>query len=150
MPPPPVYLDECIDRPVAEALRKRGFDVLAALEAGRGEDADEAQLVYATERGRVLLTYNRVDFRRMDTLFRLAGRPHGGIVLLPQASPLRRRQLRAAMLLDWLGALREGWTSRLFPWNELQRELSVGLRLSGYTEADIVDVLGRVDPLMSS
>jgi hypothetical protein len=26
MPAPPVYLDECIDRPVAVALRHRGFD----------------------------------------------------------------------------------------------------------------------------
>lgn len=38
MPAPRVYLDECVDRPVSEALRARGFDVLTAIEAGRGED----------------------------------------------------------------------------------------------------------------
>lgn len=53
MPAPPVYLDECVDRPVSEALRARGFDVLTALEAGRGEDPDDAQLAYATAIGRV-------------------------------------------------------------------------------------------------
>lgn len=30
-PAPPVYLDECVDRPVIEAFRQRGLDVLTAL-----------------------------------------------------------------------------------------------------------------------
>ncbi len=147
--PPAVYLDECIDRPVLEAMRQRGFDVLTALEAGRGEDPDEAQLVYASEHGRVFFTYNRMDFRRLHAKFARAGRPHAGIVVMPQASPLRRRQLRAVMLLDWLGSLNGGCASRLFQWNDLQRVLVSGLRLPGYTEADTMDVLGRGDPLTS-
>jgi hypothetical protein len=51
MPAPPVYLDEGIDRPVAEALLQRGFDVLTALDAGRGEEPDDAQLEHATSLG---------------------------------------------------------------------------------------------------
>jgi hypothetical protein len=37
---PPAYLDECIDAPFAEALRKRGFTVLTAREAGTLGEAD--------------------------------------------------------------------------------------------------------------
>jgi hypothetical protein len=39
MPPPLVYADECIQRPVVEGLRERGFNVVTALEAGRGQEA---------------------------------------------------------------------------------------------------------------
>ncbi len=142
---PPVYLDECIDRPVLGALRQQGFDVLTALEAGRGQDPDEAQLVYATEQSRVLLTYNRVDFRRLHAAFVRARRSHGGIVMIPQASPLHRRQLRAAMLLDWLATLPPSSTSRLSQWNDLQRRLADGLRLPRYTDLEVLEVLGRPD-----
>ena len=83
MPAPPSYLDECIDRPVVEALRQRGFDVLTALEAGRGEDPDEAQLAYATQVGRVLLSYNTVHLRRLHARYRRARRDHGGIIVIP-------------------------------------------------------------------
>lgn len=100
MPAPPAYLDECVDRPVAEDLRHRGFDVLTAVEAGRGQYPDRAQLEYATSAGRVILTYNRMDFRRLHAAFVQAGRPHGGIIILPQTRMIPRRQVRAAMLLE--------------------------------------------------
>lgn len=141
MPPPPVYVDECVDRPVVQALRERGFDVLTAIEASRREDPDEAQLAYATELGRVLLSYNRVDFRRVHAAHLHAGREHGGILLLPQAPPLHRRQLRAAMLLDWLGILGD-YRSRLFQWNDLQRRLLDGFRLPRYSEDEVRTAIG--------
>lgn len=102
---PPVYRDECVDRPVAEGLRERGCDVLTALESGRGEDSDEAKLIFATNVGRVLLSYNRTEFRRLRATFRDAGREHAGILLVPQNPPVQRRLVRAAMLLDWLGPM---------------------------------------------
>ena len=136
MAAPPAYLDECVDRPVIEALRQRGFDVLTALEAGRGEDPDEAQLAHATSVGRVLLSYNRTHFRRLHATYLRAGHQHGGILLIPQAAPVHRRRLRAAMLLDWLGTLDE-YRSRLFQWNDLQQRLVGGFRLPGYTEEEV-------------
>jgi hypothetical protein len=142
MPAPPVYLDECVDRPISEALRARGFDVLTAIEAGRGEDPDDAQLEYATGTGRVLLSYNRTHFRRLHATWLGIGRQHGGILLIPQAPPVKRRELRAAMLLDWLGTL-DDYRSRLFQWNDLQRRLLDGFRLPGYTEDEVGDVVGR-------
>jgi len=35
VPAPPVYLDECVDQPLAEAMRARGYDVSTAREAAR-------------------------------------------------------------------------------------------------------------------
>ena len=142
MPAPPVYLDECVDRPVVVALRQRGFDVLTALEAGRGEEPDEAQLVHATSLGRVLFSYNRGHFRRLHATYLRAGHRHGGILLIPQAAPVRRRQLRAALLLAWLGTLDE-YRSRLYQWNDLQQRLLSGFRISGYTEEEVEEAVGR-------
>src|SRR4030095_11178013 len=136
MAAPPAYLDECIDRPVAQSLRARGFDVLTALEAGQGERLDEEQLQYATSLGRVLLTYDRFAFRRLPMIYLSTGREHGGIVTIPQLPPERRRQLRAALMLDWLGTLDER-QSRLFQWNDLQQLLLAGLRLPGYSEEEV-------------
>jgi len=149
MAAPPVYLDECIDRLVVEGLRQRRFDVLTAIEVGRGEDPDDAQLAYATSVGRVLLSYNRIDFRRLHATYLRLGREHGGIILIPQAPPVSRRQMRAAMLLDWLGTL-DDYRSRLFQWNDLQQRLLGGFRLPGYTEDEVDDAVGRAGPLPDS
>jgi len=149
MAAPPVYLDECVDRLVVEGLRQRGFDVLTALEAGRGEDPDDAQLTYATGLDRVLLSYNRTDFRRLHATYLRLGRAHGGIILIPQAPPVGRRQVRSAMLLDWLGTL-DDYRSRLFQWNDLQQRLLGGLRLPGYTESEVGDAIGRAGPIPDS
>ena len=142
MAAPPVYADECIDRLIVEELRERGFDVLTALESGRGEDPDDAQLAYATSIDRVILTYNRLDFRRLHAGYLRIGREHGGIVIIPQSPPAHRRQLRAALMLDWLGTLEEH-RSRLFQWNDLQLRLLGGLRLDGYSEDAINEAVGH-------
>src|SRR5215212_3579360 len=110
MPAPPAYLDECIDRLVADDLRRRGLDVLTAVEAGRGHYPDQAQLEYATSVGRVILSFNRMDFRRLHLAFVQTGGPHGGIIILPQTRITPRRQIRAALLLEW---------SHLMVWNDL-------------------------------
>jgi hypothetical protein len=143
MAAPPAYLDECVDRPVVDGLRARGFDVVTAIEAGRIEDTDEAQLAYAASIGRVLLSYNRTDFRRLHATYRRVGLEHVGILLIPQLPPVSRRVLRAAMLLDWLGE-RDDFRSSLVQWNDLQRRLLGGLRLEGYAEAEVSEVIGRL------
>ena len=142
MSAPPAYLDECIDRPVVEALRRRGFDILTAVESGLGEEPDDVQVAHAARVGRVLVTYNRWDFRRLHAAYQLSGRSHGGIVILPQSPPVHRRQMRAALLLDWLGTL-DTYHARLFQWNDLQQLLLHGLRFPGYSEEEIDDAIGR-------
>jgi hypothetical protein len=144
MPAPPVYADECVDRPLIDGLRARGFDVLTAVEAGKGGEVDAAHLDYASSLDRILLSHNRRDFRRLHRSSISAGREHAGIVLVPQATMLARRVLRLSMLLDWIGTSDDsGRHSRLIQWNDLQLLLHAGVRLPGYSEDEVKEVLGQ-------
>jgi hypothetical protein len=61
--------------------------------------SDEDQLAFAASEGRVLYTSNASDFCRLDTEWRLAGRRHGGIIVLTdQLSPIGV-QLRALQVV---------------------------------------------------
>lgn len=95
----------------------------------------------AAELGRVLVTQNVNDFKAVHTAFINQGRPHPGIIGLPQRGALQRRALRAAMLLEWIGT--QAHASRLFVWGELQRLLAGGYGLAGYTNEEVDQVLGR-------
>lgn len=142
MPAPPAYLDECVDEPLAEALRKRGFDILTALEAGNLAEPDHNQLAYATQVGRVIISYNRAHFLRLHRAAQAQDQPHAGIILLPQLPPLSRRVVRASMMLDWLAGRDHHF--RLFSWGDLQQDLLRGYRIpvGTYTEADARHALG--------
>ena len=76
---PPIYLDECIDHRLATALRAAEINVLTVSEAGSVSHDDEAQLSFATSQGRMLLSQNQIDFRRLHAAFARAGRQHSGI-----------------------------------------------------------------------
>lgn len=135
MPPPAVYLDECVHLALEEALRRRGFDVTAAHRRRAGLD-DERQLAHAGALGSVLLTYNRRDFERLHRTYERLRRTHSGIVVLQQKPPLHVQEIRAAMMLDWIATLPDH-QSQLFKWSQLQRLLDHGARLAGYTDADV-------------
>ncbi len=85
-------LDEDISQRVAEGLRARGIDAVSVQEIGRGGQGvpDEEQLAYATEQGRVLVTYNRDDFRRLEVKWREEGQQHAGILWCLERVTLRR------------------------------------------------------------
>jgi predicted nuclease of predicted toxin-antitoxin system len=74
-------LDEDVSRQVAIGLRERSIDAVSVHEVGRGNRSisDEEQLQYATEQGRVLVTYNRRDFQALDAGWREEGRSHAGV-----------------------------------------------------------------------
>jgi len=59
-----LYSNENFDFQVVEYLRKLGFDVLTALEAGRANQRipDEEVLAFAIAENRAVLTFNRKDF----------------------------------------------------------------------------------------
>jgi predicted nuclease of predicted toxin-antitoxin system len=78
-----IYTDEDITSRLAIALRQRGFEALAAHEAGLVSDTDEAHLIYAAAHQMVLLTCNRDDFIRLAHEWAAAERPHYGIVISP-------------------------------------------------------------------
>lgn len=140
---PSVYLDECVHYDLVAALRKRGFLVTAARQQGTTGLADADQLALATHRGEVIVTYNARHFERLHLACRQEGREHGGITLLPQRGSLDVRELRLAMLLDWIALTVADPRSRLFRWGQLQRLLEQGLRVPGYTEDDVRLVLRR-------
>lgn len=96
MPLPALFLDECVDQRLAAVLRALGYDVVTVQEAQREGEEDEEQLLYATSQGRMFLSHNQIDFRRWHARARRMGRPHGGIVLIPQTVPFWRLEIRAA------------------------------------------------------
>ena len=57
------HLDENINPVVAHALRSRGVDITTSHEAGLLGQGDDAQLAYAIQQGRVLVTFDSDFFR---------------------------------------------------------------------------------------
>ena len=53
-----LYFDEDADARLAEALRRRGYDVETTVAAGLLEASDEEQLIYAANQQRALVTHN--------------------------------------------------------------------------------------------
>jgi len=101
-----LYTDADVTSDLAPALRRRGYVADSAAEAGNVQVSDEAQLVYAAERGMAMLTYNAQDFIPLAKKWYLASREHAGIIISEQFSQrefgeLLRRVLR---LLDSLTA----------------------------------------------
>ena len=138
---PAIYLDECIDRRLAIRLRALGLDVVTVAEAATTGNSDEAQLVYAASEGRMLVSQNQIDFRRLHTAFARTSRPHSGILLIPQTVPFPRLERRVTLLLDWVGTISEH-DSRLFTWSNLQQRISHGVRLPGWEEHVVRDAMG--------
>ena len=139
---PPVVVDEDFPLPVVEALRARGFSVVAAVELPPRGLADVEQLRRAARMGCVLVSHNRRDFIRLGHDFRQRGEMHAGVALLPRDESPHRLLLRTAMLLEWRESLDEPRPDVLI-WNDLQQLLISGLRLGNYSDADVRLVLGR-------
>lgn len=78
-----LYLDEdSLSRALVQALRRAGFDVLTAAEAGRRGLPDEDQLTFAASENRAVYSSNRADFARLHTVWLETRRHHAGIILL--------------------------------------------------------------------
>jgi predicted nuclease of predicted toxin-antitoxin system len=81
------YLNENIAASLAGLLGQNGHDVLTTQGAGKRGAGDEAQLDYATENDRILLTHNRRDFRQIHRRQQFIGKRHRGVILLGEAEP---------------------------------------------------------------
>jgi hypothetical protein len=98
-----LYFDHDADARLAEALRRRGFDVVTALQAGPSEADDDAQLAYATESGRIFVTHNVHHFPGIHAAWLADGRSHPGIIILigyPQIGVWLRRMLGLLTTFD--------------------------------------------------
>jgi hypothetical protein len=142
--PVPLYLDECVNRHLADPLHSRGVDVTTAVEEGTLGLDDEAQLLYATRLQRVIVSHNQKHFLRLHAQFRREGRAHAGIMLIPNGA-LALLVLRVVMLVAWFDGTGE-LGPRLVRWHDLQRQLTGGSRLAGFSDREIRQAL-MIEPM---
>ena len=87
------YLDEHLPPLLAQMLQERGIDCLTTQAAGNAGRTDEEQLVYAADKNRIFVTFNRKDFLLLAKDWLRIGRVHAGIILskqLPAPEVLRQ------------------------------------------------------------
>lgn len=140
-----IYLDECVDTALVQALQPQGFFVTTVQAEGMRGKSDRDQLDYAAGKGLILVTHNGYHFWRLHQEARREGRSHRGIIDLPEprnlASSRRLTQMvvRIAMLLDWV----DDWRDRFVRWGHLQTLIERGYHPSGFSEDEIRLALGR-------
>jgi uncharacterized protein with PIN domain len=88
------HLDENVDPDVARALRRHGIDVKTRGEVGLLTTEDAAQLSYALQEGRVIVTHD-ADFLRMAA----RGVEHAGIAYCHKSARSVGEIIRTLMLL---------------------------------------------------
>lgn len=90
-----LYIDEdAMTHRLSQELRMRGVDVTTALSEGMVERADGEHLEYATQRQRVLYSFNIGDYYQLHTEYLQQGRTHAGIILAQQQRYSLGEQLR--------------------------------------------------------
>jgi predicted nuclease of predicted toxin-antitoxin system len=82
-------VDEDLAIDVARIGRDFGLDILAVQEVDRRGWTDEQQLEQAAVDGRCIVTANRDDFADLTVQFFFEGRPHTGVLVVPES--LRRQ-----------------------------------------------------------
>jgi hypothetical protein len=100
-----LLLDEQISGKVAERLRDRGHDVIAATDDPSLRGLSDPDLFdVAQQQGRALVTYNRVDFEPIVREYAETNREHHGLVIV---HPKRFPSWEFARLARALGAFLE-------------------------------------------
>ena len=94
-----LYFDEDVSVDIVRNLRQRGFDVLSTHEARRLQLDDDAQIDFAVEEQRALVTHNRRDFEVQHERALAEGKAHFGIIIA------RRRANDAAVVSRLLALL---------------------------------------------
>ena len=77
------YLDADLPYHIAERLRRKGYDAVAASEVGNRQTSDREQLLYAARDGRCLVTRNIRHFVALSHQAVVRQEPHAGIILCP-------------------------------------------------------------------
>jgi hypothetical protein len=105
-----LYLDQNAHQRLATDARREGYDVVTAREIGLAFAEDEEHLRWAADHGRVVLTHDLHDFRRLATSWFLDGKVHAGIIISvqpgqpPRGVPYATLLRRLLNLLETLAA----------------------------------------------
>ena len=100
-----LYLDEDMSQDMGDILRGMGYTVHTVDEVGARSEDDSTHLRISTERGWVLITQNRKDFRRLHWLWTtfynwgVLPQAHGGILTIYQQRP--------ELTADWAESVHE-------------------------------------------
>lgn len=78
-----LLIDEHLSPVIAEQLRKRGHDVMTAIEAGVNGIDDSRVMAWAVSDQRAVVTHNIRDFPPLDAMYLGTSKLHYGIVLVP-------------------------------------------------------------------
>src|SRR5687768_12694112 len=101
--PVKLLLDAMYTQVIAEQLRRRGHDVVSALERPDGAQAsDAALLAMAHEEGRAIVTENIHDFMDLDAEYRRDGHVHFGVILTSNRGFSRHSAGRIGLLVTAL------------------------------------------------
>lgn len=107
-----ILLDADVPPAVAAALLQRGHDAIAASGNPALEELNDDDLLReATRQGRVLVTFNVVDFVEVAHRFAHAQEDHGGIVLIHSRSFPRTAIGAVAEALDRVIPARESFAN---------------------------------------
>lgn len=74
------YTDTHIDRQVTIQLRARGVNIVRCQEVGLADVDDETHLTYASEQGRILITFDQ-GFRDRAFTWLAEGKSHAGVIM---------------------------------------------------------------------
>ena len=91
-------------RALVLALRKRGVNILTALDVETTNEPDDRQLAYAAAQGRAIYSFNVGDFCRLHSLWLADGKSHAGIILAQQDYPVGEQIRRIVRLIGTLSA----------------------------------------------
>lgn len=83
-------------------LRRRGIDVVHAVEAGLAEVADPALLEHAIEEGRIVVTRNYARFVKLSTAYVRQGRSFPGILFYAPSVALADVRAHVLALEAWI------------------------------------------------
>jgi predicted nuclease of predicted toxin-antitoxin system len=97
-----LYLDEMIPPKLALAPRDSGYDAIHCRDVGLSNQAisDDEQLAFAAQAGRAILTFNSLDFPRLDAPWKSTRQSHTGIIVSREISDLGTLLRRVQQHLD--------------------------------------------------